>query len=43
MKNTKEEFFKEMDRLNEHMHQEDVEMQRISDHCLALDQYLDKY
>ena len=32
-----------MDRINQHMHDEDIEMKRISDHCLALDQYLDKY
>ena len=43
VKATRVQFFEEMDRINEHMQNEDVEMKRIDDHLIALDQYLDKY
>ena len=37
------DFTREVARIDEHMRQEDIEMKRIDDHCIALDQYLDKY
>ena len=37
------EFDKNMQRINEHMAQEDLTMKRLEDHCIALDNYLDKY
>jgi hypothetical protein len=43
VKSTKVAFNNEVERINEHMHNEDVEMKRIDDHLIALDQYLDKY
>lgn len=37
------DFTREMERIDKHMRQEDIEMKRIDDHCIALDQYLDRY
>ena len=43
VKSTKVAFNTEVERINNHMHDEDIEMKRIDDHLIALDQYLDKY
>ena len=37
------DFQKNIDRINTHMREEDIMMIRIDNHCLSLDQYLDKY
>ena len=32
-----------MDRIDKHMHKEDILVKKLKDHCVALDNYLDKY
>ena len=43
MKTEKPDFKREIEAINEHMRIEDEEMKRIDNHCISLDQYLDKY
>ena len=43
VKTEKTDFTREVERINKHLAKLDTETARIDDHCIALDQYLDKY